>query len=48
MCSGEHEHIACQGYEGGEKRSVYAQRYPEKLCSIMAEAVYYHIKVNLT
>jgi hypothetical protein len=48
MCSGDHDHVACQGYEGGEKRSVHAQRYPEKLVSNIAEAVYYHIKVNMT
>jgi len=38
-CDGTHHHVNCQGYEGGEMRSVHAQRYPGKLCQKISELV---------
>ena len=32
FCDHHHDHVTVQGSEGGEKRSVWAQRYPPALC----------------
>lgn len=32
FCDCNHDHVTVQGSEGGEKRSVWAQRYPPALC----------------
>jgi len=32
FCDQSHEHVTIQGSEGGEKRSVWAQRYPDYMC----------------
>ena len=32
-CEGTHVHAWCMGCEGGEKRSRYAQYYPDLCCS---------------
>ena len=39
MCDGCHEHCKIDGYEGGERRSIWAQRYPQELCEAIADAV---------
>ncbi len=36
-CDGTHDHVVCLGYEGGEKRSKYAQYYPDLFCSCLAQ-----------
>lgn len=46
LCPQEHEHQVCHGYEGGEPRSVHAQRYPDKMCQYIAEAVRFHVRMN--
>jgi hypothetical protein len=38
-CDKGHSHVACAGYEGGELRSAYSQRYPERMCQMIAGAV---------
>jgi hypothetical protein len=38
VCDKTHEHVAVQGSEGGEKRSVWAQRYPQGLCETAVQA----------
>jgi hypothetical protein len=38
VCDKTHEHVAVQGSEGGEKRSVWAQRYPQGLCETAVRA----------
>ena len=42
VCDKSHGHVSVQGSEGGEKRSVWAQRYPPALCeaAVQAFAVY--------
>ena len=37
-CDRTHIHCSIQGSEGGEKRSVWAQRYPPPLCDQLIEA----------
>ena len=39
-CNGTHEHAGCWGCEGGEKRSKYAQYYPDLFCSCLAQCVW--------
>jgi hypothetical protein len=39
QCDGSHHHVAVQGSEGGVKRSVWSQKYPRKLCEVLAGAV---------
>jgi hypothetical protein len=41
LCDKMHEHVTVQGSEGGEKRSVWAQRYPPALCEAAVDA--FHI-----
>ena len=36
-----HSHVKCQGYEGGELRSAFAQRYPPLMCEKLASIVQY-------
>ena len=38
FCDHHHDHVTVQGSEGGEKRSVWAQRYPPALCEIAVDA----------
>ena len=38
FCDGNHDHVAAQGSEGGERRSVWAQRYPPALCEHAVDA----------
>jgi hypothetical protein len=38
FCDQTHEHVTVQGSEGGEKRSVWAQRYPQALCEAAVDA----------
>ena len=40
QCDGSHEHVQCQGYEGGVKRSIWAQQYPPGLVEKLATAVH--------
>ena len=35
-CDGNHDHEACWGVEGGEKRSQFAQIYPPEFCACLA------------
>ena len=37
-CDRTHVHCSIQGSEGGEKRSVWAQRYPLPMCDQLIEA----------
>ena len=39
LCQNLHQHRRCDGCEGGESRSIYAQRYPPELCATIADAV---------
>ena len=39
LCDGSHEHQTIQGQEGGVRRSVWAQRYPELMCQLIAKPV---------
>jgi hypothetical protein len=41
LCDKMHEHVTVQGSEGGEKRSVWAQRCPPALCEAAVDA--FHI-----
>jgi hypothetical protein len=34
-CDKSHHHVSIQGTEGGEKRSVWAQRYPAPMCEVL-------------
>ena len=38
-CDGSHHHTVCIGAEGGEKRSTYAQYYPDAFCKRVAECI---------
>jgi hypothetical protein len=38
FCDQTHGHVPVQGSEGGEKRSVWAQRYPQALCELAVQA----------
>jgi len=38
FCGQDHDHVSVQGSEGGEKRSVWAQRYPLALCEAAVHA----------
>ncbi len=38
-CQGGHDHQVVAGWEGGERRSVHSQRYPEGLCRCVAAAI---------
>lgn len=37
LCDGTHAHAWCMDREGGEKRSKYAQYYPDFFCSCLAQ-----------
>ena len=43
LCAGLHSHVMVQGSEGGEKRSTWAQRYPDLMVSMIAQAVREHL-----
>ena len=38
FCDCSHDHVAVQGSEGGERRSVWAQRYPPAMCKAAVSA----------
>ena len=38
-CDGRHTHQQIEGEEGGCKRSTWAQKYPDKLCETIGDAV---------
>jgi hypothetical protein len=38
-CDRSHDHCRIEGTEGGVKRSVWAQCYPEALCNVLAKSV---------
>ena len=38
FCDKSHRHVTVMGAEGGEKRSVWAQRYPQALCEQAVKA----------
>jgi hypothetical protein len=38
FCGQDHDHVSVQGSEGGEKRSVWAQRCPLALCEAAVHA----------
>jgi len=44
-CLGLNAHRTCQGIEGGERRSTWAQRYPPALCSEMVAAIKEYVGV---
>ena len=44
LCKGHHIHRALEGSEGGEKRSVHAQRYPPQLCNALAGCIADHLR----
>ena len=37
-CDRLHEHVAIRGCEGGQTRSSWAQKYPERLVGVIAES----------
>ena len=39
QCDRSHVHCRIEGTEGGMKRSVWAQRYPDAMCRVIADAV---------
>lgn len=39
FCTKDHDHVAIQGQEGGEKRSAYAQRYCGQFAEVVMNAV---------
>lgn len=39
LCKGEHEHVVIEGVEGGEKRSLYAQRYPREMVDAIVDCI---------
>ena len=39
LCDRSHVHQIIEGKEGGVRRSVWAQRYPAKMCRLLAEPV---------
>ena len=43
-CHGGHQHVSCQGVEGGVKRSVWAQMYPKMMCDTLASSIISHLK----
>lgn len=38
FCDCSHDHVSVMGSEGGERRSVWAQRYPAKLCEVAVQS----------
>ena len=43
MCQKQHEHQIIQNSEGGEKRSVWAQRYPQPFCQALAAGIHEYV-----
>ena len=40
QCNGTHDHhVMCWGSEGGQRRSTYAQYYPDLFCSCLAQCL---------
>ncbi len=39
QCSGLHDHMVVQGTEQGERVSTHAQRYPVKMCQLLAKCI---------
>ena len=44
-CDKSHIHCSIQGSEGGEKRSVWAQRYPAAMCDELVASFQAYITV---
>jgi len=43
VCMGLHEHQAISGSEGGVYRTVWAQKYPRRMCEAIVDAVVRHV-----
>ena len=39
LCDGSHDHVLVEGVEGGEKRSVWAQRYPPQMIEAIVDCL---------